>query len=85
MQKYDHNIGFREKRQFFAENCRKSQKIVIITSVVRMGQLWLQRVLQAQRNSLPQFGDIIDSEELRLKVQKSALRMKIYPKSFRPK
>jgi hypothetical protein len=33
MNKFDHNIGFREKRQFFrAENCRKSQKIVIITS-----------------------------------------------------
>jgi hypothetical protein len=26
------NIGFWEKRQFFAENCRKSPKIVIITS-----------------------------------------------------
>jgi hypothetical protein len=25
-------IGFREKRQFFAENCRKSLKIVIVTS-----------------------------------------------------
>jgi hypothetical protein len=32
MQNFDHNIGFWEKRQFFAENCRKSQKIVIITS-----------------------------------------------------
>jgi hypothetical protein len=32
MQNFDHNIGFCEKRQFFAENCRKSQKIVIITS-----------------------------------------------------
>jgi hypothetical protein len=31
-QKFDHNIGFQEKRQFFAENCRKTQKIVIITS-----------------------------------------------------
>jgi hypothetical protein len=29
---FDHNIGFWVKRQFFAENCRKSQKIVIITS-----------------------------------------------------
>jgi hypothetical protein len=28
----DHNIGFWEKRQFFAENCQKSQKIVNITS-----------------------------------------------------
>jgi hypothetical protein len=27
-----HNIGFWEKRQFFAENWQKSQKIVIITS-----------------------------------------------------
>jgi hypothetical protein len=27
-----HNIGFWEKRHFFAENCQKSQKIVIITS-----------------------------------------------------
>jgi hypothetical protein len=32
MQNFDHNIGFWEKRQFFAENCRKSQEIVIITS-----------------------------------------------------
>jgi hypothetical protein len=32
-QKFDHSIGFLEKRQFFSpdENCRKSQKIVIIT------------------------------------------------------
>jgi hypothetical protein len=29
--KIDRNIGFGEKRQFFAENWRKSQKIVIIT------------------------------------------------------
>jgi hypothetical protein len=32
LQKIDHNIGFWEKRQFFAENWGKSQKIVIITS-----------------------------------------------------
>jgi hypothetical protein len=32
MQKFDHNIGFWETRQFFAENWRKSQKILIITS-----------------------------------------------------
>jgi hypothetical protein len=32
MKNFDHNIGFWEKRQFFAENCQKSQKIVIITS-----------------------------------------------------
>jgi hypothetical protein len=32
MQNYDHNIVFLEKRHFFAENCQKSQKIVIITS-----------------------------------------------------
>jgi hypothetical protein len=32
MQNFDHNIGFWEKRQFFAENCQKSQKIVIRTS-----------------------------------------------------
>jgi hypothetical protein len=31
-EKVDHNIGFYEKRQFFAENWQKSQKIVIITS-----------------------------------------------------
>jgi hypothetical protein len=30
--KIDHNIGFWEKRQFFAENRQKSLKIVIITS-----------------------------------------------------
>jgi hypothetical protein len=29
---FDHNIGFLRKTQFFAENCRKSPKIVIITS-----------------------------------------------------
>jgi hypothetical protein len=32
MQNFDHNIGFREKRQFFAKNWQKSQKIVIIAS-----------------------------------------------------
>jgi hypothetical protein len=32
LQKFDHKIGFWQKRQFFAENCRKSQKIVITTS-----------------------------------------------------
>jgi hypothetical protein len=32
LQKFDHNIGFWEKRQFFAENWQKSQKIVIIAS-----------------------------------------------------
>jgi hypothetical protein len=34
--KIDHNIGFWEKRHFFAENCRKSQKIVMITSTPEM-------------------------------------------------
>jgi hypothetical protein len=32
MQNVDHNIGFREKRQFFGEIWQKSLKIVIITS-----------------------------------------------------
>jgi hypothetical protein len=32
MQNFDHNIGFWGKRQFFAENWQKLQKIVIITS-----------------------------------------------------
>jgi hypothetical protein len=32
MQNFDHNIGFWEKRHFFAKNCPKSQKIMIITS-----------------------------------------------------
>jgi hypothetical protein len=33
MQKIDHNIDFLNKNaNFFAENCQKSQKIVIITS-----------------------------------------------------
>jgi hypothetical protein len=32
MQNFYHNICFWEKRQFFAENYQKSQKIVIITS-----------------------------------------------------
>jgi hypothetical protein len=31
MQNFDHNIGFWKKRQFFAKNCQKLQKIVIIT------------------------------------------------------
>jgi hypothetical protein len=34
------NIGVWEKRQFFAENCRKSQKIVIITSTPRPLYFW---------------------------------------------
>jgi hypothetical protein len=29
---FDHNIGFWEKRQFFAEDWKKLQNIVIITS-----------------------------------------------------
>jgi hypothetical protein len=36
MQIFDHNIGFWEKRQFFAENWKKSQKIEIITSTPEM-------------------------------------------------
>jgi hypothetical protein len=32
MLKLDHSIGFWEKHLFFAENCRKMQKIVITTS-----------------------------------------------------
>jgi hypothetical protein len=32
MQNFDHYIVFWEKRQIFAENWEKSQKIVIITS-----------------------------------------------------
>jgi hypothetical protein len=37
MQKFDHNIGFFDKKaNFFAENCRKLQKIVIITSTIGM-------------------------------------------------
>jgi hypothetical protein len=32
LQKFDRNIGFREKRHFFAENCRKSLIILIVTS-----------------------------------------------------
>jgi hypothetical protein len=32
MQNFDQNIGFEKNAIFFAENCRKSQKIVIITS-----------------------------------------------------
>jgi hypothetical protein len=33
MQKFDHNIGFWEKTPIlFVKNCRKSLKIVIITS-----------------------------------------------------
>jgi hypothetical protein len=32
LKKNYHNIGFWEKRQFFAEHCWKSQKIVILTS-----------------------------------------------------
>jgi hypothetical protein len=32
LKKYDDNIGFWENANFFAKNCQKSQKIVIITS-----------------------------------------------------
>jgi hypothetical protein len=32
MQNFDHNIGLEKNANFFAENCRKSQKIVIIKS-----------------------------------------------------
>jgi hypothetical protein len=32
LEKVDHNIGIKEKRQFFAGNLEKSPKIVIITS-----------------------------------------------------
>jgi hypothetical protein len=31
MQKFDHNIGFVKNADFFAENCRKSHKIMIKT------------------------------------------------------
>jgi hypothetical protein len=34
LQKFDHNIGFWENANFFAENLQKSQKIVIITSTL---------------------------------------------------
>jgi hypothetical protein len=44
MQQFDHNIGFWEKRQFFAENCPKSQKIVIITST----PVFLKKLCNAQ-------------------------------------
>jgi hypothetical protein len=37
LKKIDHNIGFLEKRQFFAENWQKSTKIVIITSTPDQG------------------------------------------------
>jgi hypothetical protein len=33
LQKFDHNIGFQEKQDFFAENWQKSLKIVIIASI----------------------------------------------------
>jgi hypothetical protein len=39
MQKFDDSIGFWEKANFFAENCRKSQKITITTSTPR-GQIF---------------------------------------------
>jgi hypothetical protein len=37
MLKFVHNIGFGEKRQFFAENWQKLQKILIITSTRHFG------------------------------------------------
>jgi hypothetical protein len=48
-QNLDHNIGFQEQRQFFAENWRKSQKIVIITStpVVKNADLYIQHLQYA--------------------------------------
>jgi hypothetical protein len=42
MQKFDHNIGFWEKRQFFAENCQKLHKIVIITSTPGLERIALK-------------------------------------------
>jgi hypothetical protein len=58
MQNFDHNIGFREKRQFFAENCQKSQKIAIITSTpdLKSSPVWGQlrpcgRVMENKRKS----------------------------------
>jgi hypothetical protein len=39
MQNFDHNIGFWEKSQFFAENWQNSQKIVIITSTPALTKL----------------------------------------------
>jgi hypothetical protein len=45
MQNVDHNIGFGEKRQFVAENCQKSQKIMIITSTPEVYKPFTKRYL----------------------------------------
>jgi dynein heavy chain 1 len=42
MQDFDHSICFQEKRQLFAENLRKSPKIVIITLTLNPVFLCLQ-------------------------------------------
>jgi hypothetical protein len=46
MQKFDRNIGFREKRHFFAENWQKVQKIVIIPSTPDWANFRLFAVVQ---------------------------------------
>jgi hypothetical protein len=39
MKNFDHNIVFEKNANIFAENCRKSQKIVITTSTPDLTQL----------------------------------------------
>jgi hypothetical protein len=43
LQNVDHDIGFREKRLFFAENWQKSQKIVIITPIPDLTDFSIQQ------------------------------------------
>jgi hypothetical protein len=75
MQNFDHNIGFGEKRHFFAENCRKSQNIVIITSVpvlLRFDQrdqigrnfpIWWT-IIQDYLKGLPKFDTILEKKQI---------------------
>jgi hypothetical protein len=66
MQKFDHNIGFWEKRHFFAENCQKSQKFVIITSTPGCWHICSPPVLRLL--PLTATINILDTQTFRLKL-----------------
>jgi hypothetical protein len=65
MQNFNHNIGFREKRHFFAENWQKSQKIVIITSIpdwanfLLLGDCFIWSVLRKLQKQRKILGNIL--------------------------
>jgi hypothetical protein len=49
LKKVDHNIGFEKNANFFAENWRKSQKVVIITSTPGGVAQWAPHPPQEQK------------------------------------